>query len=162
MLRGHIARSNPVSRQLAGDGEAVFRGPHAYVSPLWYQRPEAVPTWNYQVVHALGVIEPITDRDEVLADMDRLVRRFETGPEAAWRAVVTPAYVDRLLDHISPFRLRVEHLQAQFKLSQDKTDADRAGVVAALSASARDGDRSLARVMADWYGIAAHGTKLPD
>src|SRR3546814_11682458 len=53
---GHMARQNPQWRGFADGGEAliVFHGPHAYVSPTWYERQPAVPTWNYPTVHASG------------------------------------------------------------------------------------------------------------
>jgi transcriptional regulator len=155
VLRGHLNNANPQSDQLEGAGEAVFRGPHAYISPLWYDRDIAVPTWNYAVVHALGEIELIDDPAEVRADIERLVRAFEPADEAEWRKVISDDQVQHLLQHLRPFRFRVHRLQAQFKLSQDKEPADRIGVMAALAGAAREDDRSLARLMADWYGIAA-------
>jgi transcriptional regulator len=155
VLKGHLNCANPQAEGLEGSAEAVFRGPHGYVSPLWYDREEAVPTWNYAVVHVLGEIELITDRDETRMDIERLVNRFEPAEEFRWREVITDSYVEQLLDHLRPFRMRVHTLQAQFKLSQDKTAADRAGVMVALAGSERADDRALARLMADWYGAEA-------
>jgi transcriptional regulator len=155
VLRGHLNMANPQAVALEGKGEVVFRGPHAYISPLWYDKEVAVPTWNYAVVHALGEIESISDPDEMRADIERLVQAFEPADEDEWRRVITDDYVGRLLEHLHPFRFRVHTLQAQFKLSQDKSAADREGVISTLAGAERAEDRSLARLMADWYGIPA-------
>src|SRR5579871_1507872 len=60
---GHISRQNPQAKAFDGAQAAVvvFRGPHTYISPTWYTKPESVPTWNFAVVHATGRPRPITD-----------------------------------------------------------------------------------------------------
>src|SRR5262245_24951124 len=66
---GHISRNNVQRQAFDGkqNGVIVFRGAHAYISPTWYSKPEAVPTWNFAVVHASGKLEPIEDKKELHA-----------------------------------------------------------------------------------------------
>jgi transcriptional regulator len=61
ILLGHMARANPQWRDVRGEVMAVYSGPHAYVSPSWYEEEGTVPTWNYVAVHAypmFGVNSP--------------------------------------------------------------------------------------------------------
>jgi transcriptional regulator len=70
-LVGHPARANPQWRELAG--QAVFTGPHAYISPTWYGAETVVPTWNYAAVHAYGPAEVVEDREHLLEIVRRSV-----------------------------------------------------------------------------------------
>jgi len=142
-LLGHMARPNPHWQALArGSTLALFQGPHAYVSPRWYAAgTDAVPTWNYAVVHA-RVRPALLPDDETLALVKALTTRFDPGAP-----VIAPAKVQRLLRGIVGFRLVIEQLELKLKLSQNKDAADRAGVIAALAASGRAGDAEVAEWM---------------
>jgi transcriptional regulator len=146
-LYGHFARANPQWRGL-GEGSqalAVFNGPHAYVSPAWYERP-GVPTWNYAAVHVHGRVELIEDKDELSTLVGRMSETFEAGDDP-WRWA---DYADRfggMLEHIVGFRMAVEQVEAKFKLGQNRIDADRRNVRAQLSASADTEAQALARLM---------------
>lgn len=133
-LIGHVARANPHWRHAAGaESIAIFHGPHAYVSPSWYGEPaKAVPTWNYATVHAHGMLEVIEDPVQKRAVLDTLVQRFETGRPAPWRFGMPERERDGLVSAIVAFRMRVKRLDAKFKLSQNRSGADRARVIAAL------------------------------
>lgn len=143
VLRGHIARANPHWQHFAGGSTvAIFHGPHAYVSPFWYREPvDNVPTWNYAVVHAYGrpAVEEGTD---TLAQLGRLFARFDGGRPLPTDA----AKARRMVGGIVSFRMPVERIEAKYKMSQNKTAADRAGVVAGLRATGRAEDRAVA----DW------------
>ena len=65
-LFGHMARANSHWRDVRGEVLAVFSGPHAYVSPSWYEEPGTVPTWNYVAVHARGTFHLVEERDDLL------------------------------------------------------------------------------------------------
>lgn len=141
-LRGHLAAANPHGRRFDGRREAlaVFHGPHAYVSPRWYADPEAPPTWNYAVVHAWGRPVPIEDPARRAALLDELAARHETGP----LALAGPAR--RSLERaILAFELEIERVDAKFKLGQNRSPADRAGMLEALE---RGGERE--RELAVW------------
>jgi len=82
-LRGHVARANPLWRQAAGQPVlAIFRGEAAYISPNWYPSKaathQAVPTWNYAVVHAHGPLRTVEDAPWLHGLVSRLTDHFET------------------------------------------------------------------------------------
>ncbi len=154
-LFAHMARANPQWKDFAALAEAggtalvVFQGPHGYVSPRWYRDGPAVPTWNYLAVHAYGTPRIVEDPATVRAHQEHLVETHEAGAETPWTlASQDEAYIRRMLRGIVAFAMPVERLEAKAKLSQNKTAGDRRGVVAALEASGRAGDRDLAAAMA--------------
>jgi transcriptional regulator len=149
MLRGHVARANPVWK--AGDDEAlaIFLGPHAYVSPGWYpskaETGKVVPTWNYLTVHARGAIRWIQDADWLRAHVDALSDAHEAGRAEPWAVADAPtAYIDSLVRAIVGFEIAIETLEGKWKLSQNRSDPDREGVRDNL---VRDGHAELARLM---------------
>lgn len=148
-LVGHMARANPQWRGLAQQREvlALFQGPHAYVSPSWYASAPNVPTWNYAAVHAYGEARLLEDPAEVLALLGDTVAQYESGRAAPWRLEEAGDYTQRLLAGIVAFELRLTRLEGKFKLSQNKSAADRAGVIAALQASGDALEQELARMM---------------
>ena len=133
VLRGHVARANPVWK--AGDGEAlaIFLGPHGYVSPNWYPSKaltgKAVPTWNYITVHARGVIRWIQDADWLRGHVTALSDTHEAERPGPWKVGDAPAsYIDSLLRAIVGFELTIEMLEGKYKLSQNRDAADQGGV----------------------------------
>jgi transcriptional regulator len=147
-LFGHVARANPHWRSFDGrtPALAVFSGPHAYVSPRWYAEP-GVPTWDYVAVHAEGVPRVVDDPEAVRALLVRLTDAYE-GPGG--HAALPEALVARLVKGIVAFELPIERLVGKRKLSQNKSAADRAGVVAGLRASGEPG----AVALAEWIRAA--------
>ena len=153
VLAGHLARANP-HRSLAGEGEAmaVFSGPNAYVSPSWYpskaEHGRVVPTWNYEAVHVYGALSWHDDADWLRANVAALSARFEAGRPAPWSIEDAPAgFIEGLARGIVGVELAITRVEAKAKLSQNRGEADRAGVVAGLSASGIAGDAAVARVM---------------
>jgi len=133
VLRGHVARANPVWKKAKGQALAIFLGPHAYVSPNWYpskaETGKAVPTWNYITVHARGHIRWIQDADWLRAHVTALSDVHEAGRAEPWKVGDAPAsYVDSLLRAIVGFELTIETLEGKYKLSQNRDAADREGV----------------------------------
>ncbi|HVL59129.1 MAG TPA: FMN-binding negative transcriptional regulator [Burkholderiaceae bacterium] len=143
-LIGHVARPNPHWRAFDGRSRslAIFHGPHAYVSPAWYQTRPAVPTWNYATVHAYGPVSVIESPVEFAAEMDALLREYEQAP--AIEGVVTEEIKRRMLPGIVGLRMQVEKLEGKRKLSQNRPEADRQRVADRLAA----GD-SQARAVAE-------------
>lgn len=133
-LLGHMARANPHWRSLAERASvAVFHGPHAYVSPSWYADPAAaVPTWNYAVVHVHGTVVLVTGSGEKQALLDRLIRRYEGARAQPWSLQLQGRSLEAMLEAIVGFRLRIERIDAKFKLSQNRSAEDRERVVVAL------------------------------
>jgi len=150
-LRAHVARASAIAAMLASDLPvvAVFTGPHAYVTPRWYEAPRAnVPTWNYATVHAHGVARAIRERDEVVSVLRDLSTKYEAGAPAPWTMQDADAsYVERLLGGIVAFTLRIERLEAKAKLSQNRSPADRAQVALGLRARSTHDDVAVAELM---------------
>ena len=147
-LFGHLARANPQWRSFDGKSPAlaVFRGPHAYVSPRWYSGPRNVPTWAYVAVHARGAPRVIESRDVVRNLLGRTMTFYESAfPEPRGFDSIPPDYAEGLLDAIVAFELPITRVVGARKLSQNKGALDRARVAEGLRAT---GDAAAARVAA--------------
>lgn len=155
VLRGHIARANPIAKMdLSAPHHcmAVFHGPDAYVSPAWYQTKKdngkVVPTWNYVVVHVTGQLRLVSDRDWVLSAVTDLTNVHEHSIGSDWQVADAPAsYVDILLKAIIGVELPIEAVTGKFKLSQNKSSADLEGVIAGLHGTERPEDKQVAEWM---------------
>lgn len=146
-ILGHVAKPNPQWRGFDGATQAlaVFQGPHAYVSPSWYATQPAVPTWNYAVVHAYGRPRVL---DDALATVRRLADSHEAGLPEPWSVDRLPAdYRDTQLKGIVAFEMPIDRLEGKFKLNQNKSAADRAGVVAGLRARGDPDSEAVAALM---------------
>ncbi len=146
-LVGHLARANPHWRRIVGGSPAlaVVTGPDTYVSPSWYatkaEHGRVVPTWNYSVVHLRGRVAVHDDPAWVRGLVTRLTDRHEAGRAEPWAVSDAPDdYVAKNLRPIVGVELLVESVEAKSKLSQNRSDADRAGVAAGLAADGRDPD----------------------
>ena len=149
-LEGHIALANPQGADLDGAADvlAIFAGPHAYISPSWYQSGPAVPTWNYATVHAYGAARRIDDADWLRNLVDRLSQRHEAREAAPWRMEMLPEpYVASMLTGIVGIEIAVSRLEGKFKLSQNRPAADRPRVVAALERRDDPESRAVAQLM---------------
>lgn len=132
LLEAHLAAANPQCAALAGGAAlAVFSGPHAYISPRWYEAQPSVPTWDYVAVHVHGVLQRVTEPGEVRAMLDRLA---EADPVGYATTDQSDSYIAGMLRGIRAFRLRATRVQAQWKMSQNRSVADRERVSAALQA----------------------------
>ncbi|MFG0412257.1 FMN-binding negative transcriptional regulator [Pseudomonas sp. zjy_8] len=153
-LYGHFARANPHWRDLATGTEAlvVFSGADGYVHPGWYpakaEHGKVVPTWNYIAVHAWGQAEVFDDPERLLRLVSRLSERHEQGRARPWAVSDAPrAYIDAMLRAIVGFALPIRRIEGKWKLSQNRSAGDQAGVRAGLAESARASDRELAQQM---------------
>ena len=148
-LVGHMARANPQWRDIGGEVMAVFAGPHAYVSPSWYQEQGTVPTWNYVAVHAYGTFRLVEERDELLAILRRSVVTYEGERPGAWTFDESEPHVATLLKAIVGFRIEISRLEGKWKLSQNHSEERRQRVSQALAAQADEQARAVAALMRD-------------
>jgi len=142
-LLGHVARANPLHEELP-DGAAVlaiFRAAEGYVSPNWYpskaETHQAVPTWNYRVVHVHATLHWSHETRDKRRIVNLLTTQHERAVHGAegWRMGDAPAdYLAGMLDKIVAFRLSITRIEAKDKLSQNRSAADVASVAAALQA----------------------------
>jgi len=155
-LLGHVARASPHHDELGKGNEALvtFTGPHAYVSPTWYEPGPAVPTWNYCAVHAYGTPR-LLDEAATRAYLGTLAAHFDAG----YRFDSLPEdYLVKMVRAIVAFELPIARLQGKAKLSQNRSPADAARVADALAASSVEGDRDVAKWMRAGGPIDAGGS----
>jgi transcriptional regulator len=154
ILRGHVARANPLWQHAGAQALAVFTGAQAYVSPNWYatkrEHGKVVPTWNYTMVQARGTLRVAHDADWLHALVQRLTARHEAAQPVPWAVGDAPGdYVQQMLRAIVGIEIPLASLIGKWKVSQNRSAADRAGVaqglgaghaMAALVAPAADGE----------------------
>jgi transcriptional regulator len=151
-LQGHIARSNPQLGQLESGREAlvIFQGPHSYISPRWYANQRTVPTWNYAVAHAYGTPRMLA-QGELEELLQKLVARHEGAGQheggAGWSFTAEQPWIHPMLGEICGFEIPIVKLEGKFKLNQNRSAADRKGVIAALEASEDSMQRDVAALM---------------
>ena len=150
-LRGHVARANPVVRHTPDGAEVlvVFAGADAYVSPSAYPSKRVdgrvVPTWNYAVVHARGTLRVTEDAAWLRALVGRLTDVHEASRAHRWQVDDAPAdYIEQMLRAIVGIEIEITSLQGKWKVSQNRSAADRAGVAAGLGSIDSDDARAMA------------------
>jgi transcriptional regulator len=143
-----MARANLQWRRAAGQNVLViFSGPHAYISPQWYQAAEVVPTWNYVAVHAYGRLELIDDDAATKALLDRMVAVFESPQPQPWQMNEPPDFIERLLRQIVAFRIPIDRLEGKWKLNQNRPEEQRQRVVTKLVQNGDDNSLGIANLM---------------
>ena len=147
-LVSHLARANPQWRHFENGQEVLvtFTGPHAYISPSWYDTQPAVPTWNYTVVHVYGIPRLVTDPQEFATMLEELVEFYEAPRANRWHGTIPQEFRDNLMRAIVGFEIKITRIEGKFKLSQNRP-ADAPGVMAALEDSVDQTDREVAGMM---------------
>ena len=138
----HMARANQHWKQIAPETPAllVVGGPQAYISPSWYaakaEHGKVVPTWNYTSVHLTGRASIVDDPEWAREAVTRLTDRHEGERADRWQVTDAPAaYIDTMLKGVVGVELCVERVEGKAKLSQNRSEADREGVIAGLGES---------------------------
>lgn len=149
-IEAHCARANP-HWKIAGQGTSMFmfQGPHAYVAgglyPSKKEDGKVVPTWNYIVVHAHGTLQAMKDGEWLQRHLNELTHKNEAGRADPWAVSDAPvAYISALKRGIVGLRLEVSKFEGRWKLEQNASPANRAGLVSGLS---QEGD--MARDLAE-------------
>jgi transcriptional regulator len=155
-LIGHIARANPQWRttDTAHEALAIFSGPDSYITPSYYETKrltgKVVPTWNYVTVHARGRISFFQEPEALLDLVRRLTDQHEGERPAPWAVSDAPAdFIQSQLRAIVGLRLEITQLTGKWKMSQNRSPADRAGVVAGLRADGGPVAEAVADAVAD-------------
>lgn len=136
-LLGHMARNNAQWQHFAAGAEilVMFQGPHAYVSPTWYEpNPLAVPTWNFTAVHAYGKARILSEA-ELVENLHQLVEENEKDFPQPWQLQISQAMRERALGAIVGFEIRLSRIEGKFKLSQNRSVQDRRNVIDQLAQS---------------------------
>lgn len=150
----HMARANPQWRTIepGAPALAVVAGPQAYVSPSWYpskaEHGRAVPTWNYTAVHFTGRVAVYDDPTWVRAAVTRLTDLNEGGRDLPWSVEDAPeSFMEQQLKAIVGLELSIEKVEGKAKLSQNRSEADQAGVVEGLRVEGGDREHDVAGLM---------------
>jgi len=142
-IYGHIARNNPQNATFDEHQQAVivFQGPNSYISPSWYTKAEVVPTWNFAVVHASGTLKPVTDKQALHEFLAKLIATFESryAPASTYDFGKLPDnYVYPMIGSIIGFEMKIESLEGKFKLGQERSEGDKAGILKNLRSAKQD------------------------
>jgi len=144
VLEMHMAKANPQWQEFFDDEVlVVFWGPHAYVSPRWYEQKERVPTWNYAAVHAYGIVKLVEGREAKRAAQRKLVDHQDLGWLPEFDSL-SPAYLSQMLDAIVVFEVAVARLETRWKLSQNRGRREQELIAAELETSPDSQARALA------------------
>jgi transcriptional regulator len=147
-LVGHMARANSQWTEFNGQTAlAIFTGPHAYISPTWYESENVVPTWNYSAVHVYGRAETIESADGLLDIVQRSVRFYEAPMPAPWTFDGSSTFIERMLSQIVGFRIAIERIEGKFKLNQNHPAERRRKVVRALRERDDENSQGVADLM---------------
>ena len=151
LLSAHVARANTLWQRCPTGSPVmvIFRGAQAYISPNWYptkhEAHRQVPTWNYEVVHAHGVLTVHDDERFVRRIVARLTRRYEAAEHKPWKmGDSAPEYIDGMLRNIVGIGIAITSLVGKAKLSQNRETRDRVGAADTLQAR---GQGELAELM---------------
>jgi transcriptional regulator len=143
-LFGHMARANPQWRDVSGEALAIFSGPHAYISPTWYESQGTVPTWNYVAVHAHGSFGLVEDRDDLREILTRSVAIYERRMPRPWSYNVGDPDLERMLPAIVGFRIEITRLEGKAKLGQNQSEDRRRRVISALENQQDEDSQAIA------------------
>ena len=153
-LEGHVARNNPLAA-LAGEpvrALVIFSGADAYVTPSLYlskrEHGKVVPTWNYMAVHVSGALQTFNDADALRDQVSRITDLMEQPTAAPWKVSDAPDdYIEKMLGAITGVRLTIETIEGIAKLSQNRPEGDRAGVLHGFHHSSDHAAQQLAAEM---------------
>ncbi|NYF25992.1 FMN-binding negative transcriptional regulator [Sporosarcina sp. JAI121] len=147
-LTGHMAYGNPQWRtfETCDDVLVIFQGPHGYISSSWYEH-ENVPTWNYQAVHVYGQAS-IVGEEELKQDLSELLEKYEKQREnpVLWDKL-SPQLLESQLKGIVGFKIKVQEVQAAYKLSQNRNEEDYHNIIEKLQEEENLNSHPLAEAM---------------
>ena len=147
-LYGHFARPNEQWKDAENQQVlAIFHGPHAYISPSWYETTKAVPTWNYVAIHVYGKMELIEDQNVILESLNDMVKKYESPDSPYNLNDVDPAYIDGLSKGIVAFKIHITKIEAKAKLSQNHSVERQELVIKQLENTSQQDQIQIASLM---------------
>lgn len=161
VLKCHVARANPQWRLLAENGKAlvVFQGPDAYVTPSWYKTKQetgkVVPTWNYAIVQVRGTVTIHEDASWLGAQIRQLTQAHEVHREKPWAVDDAPAsFIDSQIKGIVGLEIAITAIDGKWKVSQNRSIEDRAGVAEGLGGEEHAAAPGMAGLVREFGGLA--------
>jgi len=148
VLHGHMAKANPHWGLLQNGQESlvIFHGPQAYISPSLYESRESVPTWNYAAVHVYGHARVVTEPEPLMEEVREIIDVFDPAYFAQWTSL-SDKFRYGMLRHIVGFEMISTRIEAKFKISQNRSKADQAAVIASLAQSSDSAAAGIAKLM---------------
>jgi transcriptional regulator len=152
-LIGHVARNNDAWRDVLGADQTeslvIFQGVSTYVSPNWYETKRethrVVPTYNYAVVHVYGQVAVHEDAKWLRGVVGKLTKRFESAQPAPWKMGDAPAaFLAEQLANIVGIEVPINRIVGKWKVSQNRSVADREGAITGLRATGDPDDAEMA------------------
>lgn len=145
----HMARANPQWRHADGQETlTIFHGPHAYISPTWYEAENVVPTWNYIAVHVYGTFRLDDSRSRRLEIIRMYVDSYEAALDLPWSLEnADDGFIDKLLDGIVGFKIDIERIEGKWKLNQNHEPKRRAKAIRALREAGGEDREQIADLM---------------
>ncbi len=147
-LIGHMARANPQWQVANRNVLVVFSGPHAYISPSWYEAENVVPTWNYVAVHVYGTFHLVEEGEATLKILRDLVALQEKSMPKPWGFPDGDEFISRLAQSIVAFRIEITRIEGKWKLSQNHPRQRREKVIDALVLQRGENSHAIAALMA--------------
>ena len=147
-LIGHMARANPQWQATNPNVLVVFSGPHAYISPSWYQAENVVPTWNYVAVHVYGTLHVIGEGEATLKILRDLVALHEKSMPEPWGFRDDDKFLNRLAQSVVAFQIEITRIEGKWKLSQNQPRERREKVHRRLGPATRENSQAVAALMA--------------
>jgi len=148
MLIGHMARANPQWQAANRNVLVVFTGPHAYISPSWYEAENVVPTWNYVAVHVYGILHLIEEDEATLKILRELVVLHEKSMPKPWGFRDDDKFLNRLAESVVAFQVEITRIEGKWKLSQNHPREQREKVIDALALQRGENSQAIAALMA--------------
>lgn len=131
-LLSHMAKANQHWKNIANQVLVVFQGPHAYISPTWYQVENAVPTWNYVSVHVYGDFIPLENKDDLIKILNNSINFFESTMEQPWETYLGNEFNEQLMQMIVGFKIKINRIEGKWKLNQNHSVEKRKRVIEGL------------------------------
>lgn len=149
-ITGHIAYANPQWKTFEDENNnvlVIYQGPHSYISSSWYEQ-ENVPTWNYQAVHVYGIAS-IMSEQELEEDLKLLLQKYERHRENAVLWENLSPQTKKQIKGIVGFKIKIQEVQAAYKLSQNRNEQDNNNIIDKLSEEENLNSHQIAKVMKD-------------
>ena len=144
ILSGHFSAVNEQIKYIENNTSLViFSEPHAYISPVHYNKKESVPTWDYIAIHAYGNVKILHTEEEKNTAIEEMIHFYEKDYHQQWKAF-PETFKRKMLKGIVAFEMEVTELQGQQKLSQNKTKEELDRIVEHLSKSEISVENDLA------------------
>ncbi|MFT6955091.1 MAG: transcriptional regulator [Halieaceae bacterium] len=154
-LVGHVARANNIWQEFSAERNSlvIFQGNQSYMSPNWYpskhEDGKGVPTWCYMVVHAQGVPRIIEDPEWLLHHVNELTDTHEGKRPSPWKVSDAPEdFINMLVGGIVGIEIEMTEIRGKWKLDQNRSQADKVGVIAGLKSTADSQSHGIAEQFA--------------